>query len=87
MKLLALVGSLLLFVWIVGMLLLTFHNVSKTVFGHTFQHEPGVRFWMRQILIFLWPLVLASEEGQYALYVIWTGKDDKTPPGREDLRP
>lgn len=87
MKLLALVGSFLLFVYFVGVVLLTFHNVSKTLFGHTFENEAGVRFWMRQILILLWPLVLASEEGHYALKVIWTGRDDFTPPGREDLRP
>lgn len=87
MKLLAIAGSILLFVWIVGVLLLTFHNISKTVFGHTYQDDPHIRFWMRQMLIIFWPLVLASEEGQYALYVIWTGKDDRTPPNREDLRP
>jgi hypothetical protein len=87
MKLLAMIGSLILLVWIVGMLLLTFHNVSKTLFGHVFENEPGVRFFMRQILIILWPLVLASEEGRYALRVIWTGRDDWTPPGRPDLAP
>ena len=87
MKLLALVGSLALFIYIVVTLVLTFHNVSKTLFGHTFQNDAGIRFWMRQFLIAAWPLVLASEEGRYALYVIWTGKDDRTPPGREDLRP
>lgn len=87
MRLLALIGSLMLFVYIVGALMLTVHNVSKTLFGHVFENEPGVRFWMRQILILLWPLVLASEEGHHALKVIWTGRDDFTPPGREDLRP
>jgi hypothetical protein len=87
MRLLADIGSLLLIIYIVSVLALTWHNISKTLFGHTFEHEPGVRFWMRQILILFWPLVLASEEGRYALYVIWTGKDDRTPPGREDLRP
>jgi hypothetical protein len=86
-KLLALMGDLFLIVWIVGILMLTFHNISKTVFGHTFEKEAGVRFWMREIMIILWPLVLASEEGRYALYVIWTGRDDKTPPHREDLNP
>jgi hypothetical protein len=86
-KLLALVGSLALFIYIVVLVVLTFHNVSRTLFGHTYQHEAGVRFWMRQFMIILWPLALASEEGKYALYVIWTGKDDRTPPGREDLKP
>jgi hypothetical protein len=86
-RLLALIGSLMLLAWIIGMLVLTFHNISKTFFGHTFQDDPLVRFFMRQLLIVLWPLVLASEEGHYALYVIWTGRDDRTPPGREDLKP
>jgi hypothetical protein len=87
MKLLALVGSLALFIYFVGLLTLTFHNISKTLFGHVFEAEAGTRFWMRQIMLIMWPLVLASEEGRYALYVIWTGKDDRTPPGREDLKP
>lgn len=87
MKFLAMLGSLLLIVWIVGMIVLTWHNVSKTVFGHVFEDEPGVRFWMRQILIIAWPLVIFSKEGHYALHVIWTGRDDRVPPGREDLRP
>lgn len=85
MKFLGLLGSLVFIVYVVGVLSLTFHNVSKTLFGHTYQHEPFVRFWMRQILIILWPLVLASEEGRYALYVIWTGNNDRPIPGREDL--
>jgi hypothetical protein len=80
-------GSLAFIVWLVGAVTLTFHNVSKTMWGHVFEDQPGTRFWMRQILIIFWPLVLASREGHYALYVIWTGRDDRTPPGREDLRP
>lgn len=84
MKLIAIAGSILLFIYLIGVILLTFHNISKTAFGHVFEDEPGVRFWMRQILILAWPLVLASEEGHYALYVIWTGKDDRTPPGMKE---
>lgn len=87
MRLLALLGSLGLMIYIIGVGFLTFHNVSRVLFGHTFEHEAGTRFWMRQLLILMWPLVLASEQGRYALYVIWTGKDDRTPPGREDLKP
>jgi hypothetical protein len=87
MRLLALVGSLALFIYIVAVVLLSFHNFSRTLFGHTFEKEAGTRYWMRQIMIMLWPLAIASEEGRYALYVIWTGRDDKTPPGREDLKP
>lgn len=87
MKILALIGNLILIIYLLGLISLTFHNISKTLFGHVYENESGIRFWMRQIMIILWPLVIASEEGRYALYVIWTGKDDRTPPGREDLRP
>lgn len=77
MKLLALTGSLLLFVYIIGLLLLTFHNLSKGVFAlETGGDSRLVRFFMRQIMILLWPLVLCSSEGRHALHVIWTGKDD-----------
>lgn len=89
MKALAILGSIALFFYFVGVALLTFHNVSKFAFGHTFERtkDPASRFWMRQVLILFWPLVLASAEGRYALYVIWTGNDDRTPPGRPDLAP
>lgn len=76
MRLLALFGSLALFAYIVAALILTFHNFSKLMFGHVFEANPRVRFFMRQLLIMFWPLVLASAEGRRALQVIWTGEWD-----------
>jgi hypothetical protein len=75
-KLLALVGSLILFVYIVGVLLLTYHNLSKSMFALETGDNRLVRFFMREILVLLWILVLGSAEGRHALRVIWTGKED-----------
>ncbi len=77
MRLLALVGSLALFAYLLGILILTFHNISKLMFGHIFEESPRVRFFMRQILIMLWPLVLVSAEGRRALVIIWKGENDE----------
>lgn len=85
MKILGLLGSLFLFFWFVGMGLLTWHNVSRWLFGQTYENEAGVRFWMRQFLIIIWPLAICSKQGLHAIKVIWTGRDDITPPGRPDL--
>lgn len=77
MRLLAIVGSLLLLIYFVGLLTLTFHNLSKGMFGLDTEGDSRlVRLFMRQILILLWPLVLVSAEGRHALRVIWTGKED-----------
>lgn len=79
MKFIALLGSLMFIVWLVGVLTLSFHNLSKGFFGLDNYVKPYhrlVRFWMREFVILLWPLVLASAEGRHALRVIWTGKDD-----------
>jgi hypothetical protein len=86
MKAFAMLVSILLIIYVVALLALTWHNISRTLFGHTYENEPGVRFWMRQIMIILWPLVIASEQGRHALRVIWTGNNDLVPPGREDLK-
>lgn len=76
MKLLALAASLFIFVYVVGFLLLTAHNISKYLFTLEDNDDQLVRFFMREIMILLWPLVLFSEEGRHALRVIWTGKED-----------
>jgi hypothetical protein len=77
MKALALFGSLALGIYIIGALALTFHNFSKGFFGlETGGDSRLLRFFMREILIVLWPLVLVSSEGRHALKVIWTGRDD-----------
>lgn len=76
MRSLALFGSLALFSYTIGVGVMSFHNVSKLLFGHVFEESPRVRFFMRQILIVLWPLVLASAEGRRALKIIWEGKWD-----------
>jgi hypothetical protein len=77
MKLLALVGSLALFIYIIGVLTLTVHNISKSMWALDDGEENRlVRFFMRQIVILLWPLMMVSEEGRHALHVIWTGKLD-----------
>lgn len=86
MRLLGLLGSLFLLVWFVGMIVLTWHNVSRWLFGQSYEPEPAVRFWMRQFIIFTWPLAIFSEQGHHAIRVIWTGRDDLTPPGRDDLK-
>lgn len=77
MRLLALLGSAALLVWLVGIAVMTFHNLSKFMFGHTFEQNSRVRFFMRQIMIVFWPLVLASAEGRRALDIIWKGKWDE----------
>ena len=76
MRLLALIGSVLFIIYIVGFIMLTFHNISKGFFALGDDRIRLTRFFMRQIIILLWPLVLASGEGRHALRVIWTGKDD-----------
>lgn len=77
MKALALLGSLALLTYIVGLLALTFYNFSKGLFAlETGGDSRATRFFMRQIMIVLWPLVVCSKEGRHALRVIWTGKDD-----------
>lgn len=77
MKLLALAGSVALFLYIVGVIALTFHNISKGFFGLDTDGDSRLtRLFMRQIMIVLWPLVMASAEGRHALKVIWTGRDD-----------
>jgi hypothetical protein len=76
MKLLALVGSLAAFVYFIGLLTLTFHNISKSMWALETGENRLVRFFMREIIILLWPLMMASEEGRHALHVIWTGKEE-----------
>lgn len=75
MKLLAIAGSIALFVYIIGVLALTFHNVSKGMWALETGEPRLIRFFMREIMIVLWPLVVCSEEGRHALRVIWTGRD------------
>jgi hypothetical protein len=78
MKLLGLLGSLAVLVYAVVTLGLTWHNVSRWLFTleEPGRDRPGTRFWMRQLLVFIWPLVVPSEQGRHALRVIWTGKED-----------
>ena len=70
MRLLALSGSLALFVYIVVVLAFTFVNVSKWFFG---LDPEEYDFLARQGTIMLWPLVIISEEGRAALKAIWNG--------------
>jgi hypothetical protein len=68
MRLLALTGSLALFVYIAVTLWLTSVNLSK----HLFADPEGENFfWERQGTILLWPLMIISEEGRAALALIW----------------
>lgn len=77
MRFLGLLGSVALLVYLGGLGVMTFHNLSKFMFGHVFEQNPRVRFFMRQIMIVFWPLVLASAEGRRALDIIWKGKWDE----------
>jgi hypothetical protein len=79
MKLLGIIGSLMVFFYVVGVLGLTWHNVSRWLFTleEPNKDKPATRFWMRQFMILIWPLVLPSREGRRALRVIWTGVDDR----------
>ncbi len=68
MRLLALTGSLALFVYIAVVVWLTSINFSKHIFA-----DEGAEdlLWPRQATILLWPLMIISEEGRAALAIIW----------------
>lgn len=68
MKLLALTGSLALFVYIAVVVWLTSVNFSKHLFAEQGSED---LLWTRQATILLWPLMLISEEGREALALIW----------------
>jgi hypothetical protein len=72
-KALALTGSLAFAIYVVVTLALTFHNVSRLVFGLGEDPEDGTNFLARQTTIILWPLVAISSEGREFLRVIWKG--------------
>lgn len=76
MRLLAFFGSLALLIYFCGLVALTFHNFSKSMWAVEDGESRLVRFFMRQIVIVLWPLMLVSAEGRHALKVIWTGRED-----------
>jgi hypothetical protein len=73
MRLLELVGSLALFVYIVTVVFLTSVNLSKFLFA--LHRERESHFWARQTTIFLWPLIIISREGREALAIIWQRED------------
>ena len=68
MRLLALTGSLALFVYIVVAIWLTSVNFSKHLFADEGEED---LLWTRQGTILLWPLMVISEEGREALALIW----------------
>lgn len=75
MRLLALAGSLALFVYVVVGVWLTSVNISRFVFS---EHEDTTElFWVRQFTIFLWPLMLISEEGRKALAIFWSKETEE----------
>lgn len=69
MKLIALVGSFMLFLYLAGVVWMTSVNISRYVFSDEENAEP---FWIRQFTIFLWPLGIISEEGRSALAYFWS---------------
>lgn len=75
MRLLALTGSLLLLVYILGVIVLTCVNLSRWLFDLERNGE-GERFWRRQGIIFLWPLVIMTAEGRAVLIYIWNDLDE-----------
>lgn len=72
MRLLALSGSVLLAAYILGLIAMTAVNISKALFELN-RDEQAYRFWARQGLIFLWPLVGITKEGRATLTTIWEG--------------
>jgi hypothetical protein len=72
MKALAFFGSLFLGIYILMTLAFTIVNISKVLFELN-REEQGYRFWARQGLILMWPLVAITKEGRETLAVIWEG--------------
>ena len=73
MKLIALVGSFLLFIYLLGVLVMTSVNVSRYLFS---DEVTGEFFWNRQLTIVLWPLIIISEEGRDTLTSMWNREQD-----------
>jgi hypothetical protein len=72
MKLLAMIGDLLLIVYIIGLILMTVMNVSRSLFDPMVGTDK-MGFWPRQGMVFIWLLALFSESGIEAFKIIWTG--------------
>lgn len=72
MRLLAVLASLALAIYVVGVLFFTVSNISKLIFSFK-RHDLGYKFWSRQGIILTWPIALMSEEGRTALPIIWKG--------------
>lgn len=70
MKFLGLLGSLGFCIYIVALIVLTSVNVSRYMFDIDRDRE-GPKFWKRQLLILLWPLVIITAEGRAVLYFVW----------------
>lgn len=76
MKALAIFGSLAVFGYVFGVMLLTSVNVSRAFFDLCPDQEGRRGFWSRQGLIFLWPLAMLSENGRNAFALIWAGDEE-----------
>jgi hypothetical protein len=74
MKLLAVLGSIAIFVYIMGLILLSVMNVSRAMFDKYIQENEGFGFLARQGMVFIWPLALFSNSGQKAFKLIWFGE-------------
>lgn len=75
MRLLALVGSLCVFVYAIGSLALLANSVSRFVFCLADRETRTFWFGARLGAVLLWPLMICSEHGRLTLLAIWKGED------------
>ena len=69
MKLLALVGSLALFIYIAVIIYCTAVNISRYLFS---EETTSGKFWEREVTIILWPLIILTEDGRETLIAFWS---------------
>jgi hypothetical protein len=75
MKLLAMMGDLILITYLIGLILMTVMNVSRSMFDPMILGEDKMGFWARQGMVFVWLLAMFSDSGIKAFRIIWTGDD------------
>lgn len=73
MKLLAILGSFALFVYLVVLIIMTVMNVSRTLFDPLIKGHDGHGFLARQGFLVIWPIAVFSRSGIAVFKLVWEG--------------
>jgi hypothetical protein len=76
MKMFAMLGDLVLFIYLAGVAVMTIINASRAMFDPYIKGQDEMGFMARQGMIFIWPFAMFSDSGQKAFGLIWKGRYD-----------